>query len=470
MEIQPNSKVLSLFRLIMINIIAVDSLRNLSLTAQAGWMAITFYLIAGILFLLPCALIVSELATRWPKTGGIYLWTKHAFGRRFGFIILFLQWFYNLVWFPSICGFIAAIIAYLVAPGFGFSADSLVSNPYYMIIMSLLMYWVATIISLFGLKTSSFVSLMGAILGTLIPMIIIIGLALLWLGFGYPINQNPTVTNALPSLGNVSHWAIFLTVMFSLLGLEMSAIHAGNVKEPQKNFPKAMITSAFIIILSLVLANVALLVVSSNEHHQVDSVSGLIQSFGYFFDQFHIPWMRYIIAITLIFGAFSTMSTWIMGLSRGFLVAGEDKLLPEVLVKRNRYRAPSRILLAQGIVFTLLCLSYIILPSVHSAYWFLSALTAQLALIAYIGMFLAAIKLRLSHPTIVGQFTIPGGAIVTVILAVIAILVCIISIIVGFIPTPDVLTPTSNYIELLIAGILIGLVIPYLWTRMIRDK
>lgn len=468
MEITSSGKVLTLFRLVMINIIAVDSLRNLSLTAQAGWMAISFYVIAGILFLLPLALIVSELATRWPQTGGIYLWTKQAFGAKFGFIILFLQWIYNLVWFPSICGFIAGIIAYLVAPGFGISALSLINNPYYMIAMSLLMYWSATVISLFGLKTSSSVSLIGAIVGTLIPMIIIIILALIWWLSGYPIAHPPVVSQTIPSVNNISHWAVFLTVMFSLLGLEMSAIHAGNVKNPQKNFPKAMMISALVIVLSLILANCALLVVSSNLNQSVDSVAGLIEAFSYFFDQFHIGWMRYVIAVTLVLGAFATMSTWIMGLSRGFLVAGEDKLLPKLLVKRNRNNAPSRILITQGIIFSILCLSYIILPSVHSAYWFLSALTAQLALIAYMGMFVAAIKLKLKYKTLANQFVIPGGLIMMIILSVIALSVCVISIIVGFIPTPDVLMSTKHFVEILLTGILIALIIPYLWTKLVK--
>ncbi|MCF6765320.1 APC family permease [Thiotrichales bacterium 19S3-7] len=469
MEVNSN-RVLTLLRLVMINIIAVDSLRNLSLTAQAGWMAISFYIIAGVLFLLPLALIVSELATAWPKTGGIYLWTKQAFGAKFGFIILFLQWVYNLVWFPSICGFIAGIIAYLVAPGLHISALSLVDNPYYMIAMSLVMYWIATLVSLFGLKISSTVSLLGAILGTLIPMLIIIILALVWWLNGYPVAHPPTLAQSLPSMTNINHWAVFLTVMFSLLGLEMSAIHAGNVKNPKKNFPRAMVISALVIVLSLILANCALLVVSSNLDHSVDSVAGLIESFSYFFTQFHLGWMRYVVAASLILGAFSTMSTWIMGLSRGFLVAGEDKLLPNVLVKCNRHQAPSRILITQGIIFSILCLSYIVLPSVHSAYWYLSALTAQLALIAYIGMFLAAIKLKLNDQIKPNQFVIPGGSASTIALASVALIICIISIIVGFIPTPDVLMPNSNFIELLLAGILIALIIPYIWTKLIKTE
>lgn len=468
MEVTPSAKVLNLFRLVMINIIAVDSLRNLSLTAQAGWMAISFYIIAGIFFLLPCALIVSELATAWPKTGGIYLWTKQAFGARIGFIILFLQWFYNLVWFPSICGFIAGIIAYLVAPSLGLSAQFLVNNPYYMITMSLLMYWGATYVSLRGLKASSMISLIGAIVGTLIPMFVMIGLAFLWWLTGHGISHPPTLDESLPSFSNINHWAVFLTVMFSLLGLEMSAIHAGNVKKPHKNFPKAMLISALIIIVSLILANIALLIVSSNQDQMVDPVSGLIYSFGYFFDKFHIGWMRYVMALTLILGAFSTMSTWIMGLSRGFLVAGEDRLLPEFLVKRNKHRAPNRILWAQGGVFSLLCLSYILLPSVHSAYWFLSDLTAQLALIAYIGMFFAAIKLRLSYAVKPNQFVIPGGVKMTIGLSIIALFVCIASIIVGFIPTPDVAMPNASFIELLAAGIIIALGIPYIWTKLVK--
>ncbi len=465
MQTAASNKPLTLLRLVMINIIAVDSLRNISITAQAGWVVVSFYLLAAIVFLVPCALLTAEMATGHSKTGGIYLWTKEAFGVKPGFIILWLQWLYNLVWFPSICGFFAGIIAYVIAPAFHTNPTVFVNNPWYMITLSLVMFWSATLINLRGIKLSSTVSIIGAVVGTLLPMVLIIGLALFWFGAGLPVANAPHLADFVPNMDNFQSWGLFLTVMFSLFGLEMSAIHADNVDQPKRNFPKALLISGAVILLTLILSNIAVFSINSSHTNHVDIVTGLMISFNIFFQHFGASWLTILIALTLIIGAFTTISAWIMGLSRAFLVAGEDGLLPKTLCQKNKHQAPTKILLVQGVIFSIFCLAYLVMPSVHSAYWFLSDLTAQLAVIAYIGMFLAAVKLRLNVPTKPGQFTIGRHPIGTVLVAFLGCFGCLIAMIVGFIPTQDTLMPTWRFDTLLGLGLVIALIIPQLILR-----
>src|SRR6478672_5976935 len=103
-----SKKVLSVFSLVMINIIAVDSLRTLPISAKLGMSLIFYYVIAALIFFIPVALVAAELATAFPNTGGIYVWVREAFGKRVGFITIWLQWIYNVVWYPTILAFIAA--------------------------------------------------------------------------------------------------------------------------------------------------------------------------------------------------------------------------------------------------------------------------------------------------------------------------------------------------------------------------
>ncbi|QLE79760.1 amino acid permease [Francisella sp. Scap27] len=457
-----SSKKFGLVRLIMINIIAVDSLRNISITAQAGWIVITFYILAGLVFLIPCALLTAEMSTGSAnETGGIYIWVKKAFGKKMGFLVIWLQWVYNLVWFPSICGFFAGVIAYVMGPLVGDSANDLVANPWYMISMSLVMFWGATAINLFGVKTSSTVSTLGAIIGTLLPMIVIIIIAIVW---SFSHSQDivlPTVKSFIPSGDNMSSWALFITAMFSLFGLEMSAIHAANVKNAKKNYPRALLISGSVILGSLILSNIAVIIVSSQlDVGDVDIVTGLMVSFNYFFSQIHMEWMTYLIAITLIFGAFTTTATWIMGLSRAFMVVSNDNILPKMFGSTNKNDAPDTMLITQAIVFTVFCFSYIFMPSVNEAYWYLSDLTAQLAVIAYILMFVTAIKLKISYPRQEGQYEIYKGLFGTTVMAVLGCIGCVIAIVVGFIPLGDQDMSALEFDLLLVAGIAVALIVP----------
>ena len=99
-----------------INVIAVDSLRNLPISAEYGFSLVFFYVVAALFFFIPIALISAELATGWPKTGGIYVWVREAFGTKTAFFTIWLQWIYNIVWYPTILAFLAATITYLIDP------------------------------------------------------------------------------------------------------------------------------------------------------------------------------------------------------------------------------------------------------------------------------------------------------------------------------------------------------------------
>ena len=93
---------LSVFSLVMLNIVAIDSLRSLPFAAKYGFSGVFFYIIAALLFFIPSALVAAELATGWPKKGGVYIWVREAFGLQAGLVTIWLQWIYNIFWFPGI--------------------------------------------------------------------------------------------------------------------------------------------------------------------------------------------------------------------------------------------------------------------------------------------------------------------------------------------------------------------------------
>ena len=425
---------------------------------------ITFYIAAGIFFLIPLILITSEMATGYSKNGGIYLWMKDAFGPRIGFVILWLQWIYNLVWFPSICGFFASIFAYIIGPLLFINPTDMINNSWYIITMSCCMFWLATMVNTFGIKTSSNISILGAIVGTLFPMLLIITLAIIWLISNPLINITVQLSDFIPKIANINHWGLFSTVMYSLLGLEMSTVHTGNVTKPEKNFPRALIISGIVILLSIVLSNTSVFIINHHVGLDIDIVTGLMTSFQCFFQQFDLLWISSIVAIMLLVGAFSTISAWIMGLSRAFTIAAEDGLISKKLTKCNQYGAPSNVLILQAIIFSIFCLSYLLMPSVLTAYSFLSTLTAQLAIIGYLGMFAAAIKLKINNVKKTKKFQIYGGLIGTILTVIFGFSSCIIAIFLGFIPTSDVIMSIWVFDAMLVIGIILLLMLPCIIT------
>src|SRR5579863_4249534 len=78
---------------------AIDSIRNLPAAALFGSSLVFFFFFAAIVFLIPTALVSAELSASMEE-GGIYQWTRSAFGERIGFLAVWLQWINNVVWFP----------------------------------------------------------------------------------------------------------------------------------------------------------------------------------------------------------------------------------------------------------------------------------------------------------------------------------------------------------------------------------
>jgi amino acid transporter len=452
----PSKKILSVFSLVMINVIAVDSLRTLPMSAKLGLPLVSYYLVAAIAFFIPVALVAAELATAYPNTGGIYVWVREAFGRRAGFITIWLQWIYNVVWYPTILAFIAATLSYLFAP-------DLANNKVYLLTTALSLFWLFTLLNCFGMKISSIVSILGASFGTIIPMVGIGILGALWLFQGKPIAVSMPST-WLPDFSSLGNLALFSAVLFGLIGVEMSAVHAEDVKNPQHDYPRAILYSTILILATLVMGSLAIVIVVPNEHLSV--VSGLIDAYAIFFDSYHIPWMTKVIAVLIIMGGISGVSAWIIGPTKGLLVSARDGSLPELFSKVNRHGAPVAILIAQGLIFTLLCAVFILFDSINAAYWLLSDLSAQMALLVYIFMFSAAIKLRYSQPEKSRSYTIPGGKIVMWLVAGMGILCCLAAMFIGFIPPTQIPIGNVYFFEsYLIGGLVIFVVIPWIFAK-----
>lgn len=439
-------RVLSVFSLVMINIIAVDSIRTLPMAASYGLGLVGLYIIAALLFFIPTALITAELATAWPEKGGMYTWVKVAFGPKWGLCVVYLQWIYNVVWYPTILTLIASTMAYIYNP-------ALVENAAFMTTMVLCTFWGCTLLNFFGMRISSAVSTFGSLIGTLGPMILIIGLGIAWLGQGNTASIDLAPSNFLPRISKISQLVFFTQIVYSLLGLEMSSVHALDVKNPAKDYPKALLISTVIILFSLTLASLALAIVVPKS--TLSNLTGIIQAFSIFAKTFNMPWLSFLMAIAILIGGICAVATWIIGPTKGLFAAADDGLLPDFLAKTNRFGVPYAMLITQGIICSILTLAYLYLPTIESAYFALSAMAAQLSMLMYAILFAAAIYLRYCQPNKTRPFKIPGKNWGMWVVAGAGILLSIAVVGLGFIPpTTDIdVGDVVRYETFLIGGI-----------------
>ncbi|MGB8220591.1 MAG: amino acid permease [Methanoregula sp.] len=396
----PSKKVLGLFALAMINVAAVLSIRNFPSMAIYGWSCVGWYVIGAILFLIPISLAGAELATGWPEGGGVYAWVKQAFGEKGGFTALFCEWSNNLVWFPTVLSFIASTLAFALTPG-------LAANPWYMFSVMMIAFWGTTAIAYFGEEISAKFSNIGVIIGSIIPAVLIILLGLWWLGSGQTLVLPPFSLGAMVPTINLSTLPFFATIVLLFAGMEMAGFHALETRDPQKDFPRAMALSAFIIIICTVLATLAIAVVIPAD--QLNLASGVMQAIQYFFNAAGIAWLVGPMALLITLGGVVNLASWLIGPAKGLGIVAEEGNMPPLFDRTNKYGAPVAVLLIQALIGSVISLLYVFLPSVNQAYWILSAMTVELLCIVYILVFAALIKLRYSQPDTPRPFKIPGG-------------------------------------------------------------
>ena len=394
-----SKKALGFFQLVMINVIAVDSIRTLPFSAAYGYSLVFFYILAALLFFIPTALVAAELGTGWPTTGGVYVWVREAFGKKWSLVVIWLNWIYNVVWYPTIIALIAGTAAYFFDP-------SLSDNKLYMGGSVVVLFWLATWLNLFGMKISGIMSAVGAMIGTILPMVLISALGFMWWKGGNPLAISLSADAFFPSMIRGNNLAFLTNVLFGLMGLEMAATHAADMKNPQRDYPKSLLVSVLIILATIVFASLAIaLVVPAS---QLNLATGAMQAFSLFLHSLNMEWAIPLVAGFIILGGMSGMGAWIIGPTKGLMVASQDGSLPKILQKKNKNGVPVNILLIQGVVVTVLSLAFIIFPTVNSSFWILSAIAAQLALLVYVFLFLAAIKLHHYRPEVKRSFKVPG--------------------------------------------------------------
>ncbi|STY25632.1 amino acid antiporter [Legionella taurinensis] len=421
---------ISTFALVLLITGAIDSIRNLPGTALFGSSLIFFFIFSAIVFLIPVALVSAELSSTWSdEEGGIYSWVRHAFGENVAFFTIWLQWINTMVWYPTILSFIAGTLAYLINP-------ALAEHKFYLISVILIIFWSLTLLGLTGIRASAAFASVCAIFGMILPMGLIIFLAFIWLIKGHPLAIDLSFSHLIPHWKDTQSWVSLTAIMTSFLGMELAAVHVRNVRDPQKNFPRAMFFSVLLILTTMIFGSLAIAFVLPQK--EINLVDGVMQAFTNFFEAYHLSALMPVVVGLLLLGSLGSMVNWIISPAKGMLLAADNGFLPHWLYRLNRHGVASRILILQAVLVTLLCGGFLLFPTINAIYWLFTALSTELYILMYVLMFIAAFRLKSKFADKPRPFKIPLGRFGYYLTCLLGLTGCVITLIIGFIP------PESN--------------------------
>jgi amino acid transporter len=411
--------------------------------AEEGWSMIFWYFFGLVTFFLPLSLVAGELATAWPEGGGVYAWVRQAFGERSGFISIWCEWSENVVWFPTVLSFIAGTFAYAISPALG-------SNPLYMLVVMLAVFWGVTVLNFFGERYGSRISSWGGIIGVIIP----VGLMIVLLFVSMAQGDKPAVDFSAGSLIPSFSFATLpfvATVVLIFAGMEMAGFHALETRNPGRDFPKAILLSTVVIFILTVLGTLAIMWVVPGK--QLSLAAGVIQAIKGMLDKLSLGWLTIPMAVLITVGGVAQFSTWLVGPAKGLGVAAAQGDMPKRWRQHNKHGSPVAVLVIQALIGSAFALAFVLLPSVNSAYWILTAITTEVITVMYLFMFAAAIKLRYSQPETPRAYKVPGGTPGMWIVAGLALAALTFSFVVGLFP-PNVIKGMGPvaYVVILLAG------------------
>ena len=169
--------------------------------------------------------------------------------------------------------------------------------------------------------------------------------------------------------------------------------------------------------------------------NQINLVNGVMQAFTNFFAAYHMSWVIPVMTILLLIGSLGGIISWIISPARGLLQAAQSGYLPEFLQKENKHGVAQNLLITQAVLVSLLCVAFLLMPSVNGSYWLLTDLSTQLYMLMYVLMFIAALALKYQFPQKFRAFAVPGKKIGMWYTAILGLIGCAITLIVGFFPT-----------------------------------
>ena len=413
--------------LLLFYVITGISLRWIATAAAAGPSSIVIWIGAWFCFYTPLALSVLELSSRYPNEGGLYVWSKRAFGDFSGFMSAWTYWTSNLPYFPAVLYFAASNVLFMRQEW-----QHLSSNTAFYVVFSLLTLSAATLMNIVGLDVGRWLHNLGAV-AMWIPVAILIALGFLsWHRFG---SATPfTLHSMTPSthFNDIIFWSV---LTFAFGGCETASFMGEEIKNARRTIPFALLLAGVTVTICYIMGTVGILLVLPSS--QVNNLQGLVQAVSKSASDLGFPGVLPFAAFLIALSNVGAAGAYLAAVARLPFVAGIDHFLPRAFgALHSRWKTPWVALLTQfvlGVVFIFLGQAW---TSVKGAYDVLVSMGVITYFIPYLYLFAAMIKLQ-SEPAGPEVIRVPGGTVMAKLVASIGFIVTTLTIGLSLVPQPD---------------------------------
>jgi len=458
-------KTMGFWDVLLFNIATVLGPRWIAAAGHNGTSSISLWVLAAVFFFVPGALVINELSSRFPEEGGLYVWSREAFGPFHGFVAGWTYWIYTIFYFPGLLLASASMAAYII----GGRGSVLSQDRTFQLTVSLALLLVAVVLNIIGLNIGKWLQNAGGV-GTYLPLVILAGVAVL-VCYRHGSATHFTVANMLPTWNwdTVNFWS---QIAFAFTGLELVSAMSEEVRDPRRTLPRAVFGAGALIALMYIAGTFAILALLPAS--DIDPQSGVFHAVTAGSIALGVGFLGIVAAILVTIGNAGGVGSTVAGIARVPFVVGIDRYLPAAFGKIHpRWKTPWVSILVQATASgAILLLSQIRSRTVAEAYQFLIDAAIILYFIPFLYMFAAVIKL--AHRKDRGEnphaILVPGGIPGVWICGCLGFVVVLVGIFVSAVPPGDYASKWGFEFRLVggtLAAILLGLI---LYWRGVRSK
>jgi glutamate:GABA antiporter len=389
-------KVLGFWDLALFSFCAIFGVEAIATCAAIGPSAISWWLICLAGYFLPFGLIAAELGSTYPEQGGMYVWIKRALGRKWAARSIWYYWISLPLWLPAIYIAIADIVGQMFFPGI---------TLWQQITIGVVMIWIAVGINLCPLGASKWIPNMGSAAQLLIVIGMIVAAVLFFLKNGRLANEI-NLPDVMPNLNAAI--GFIPVIIYNLQGCELVSAAAGEMKDPARDVPRALILSAMVIASLYLVTTFAVWVVIPID--EINVASGVLHVFTNAFRDYGMRAMITIVTGLLISGAFfAGIVAWNLGQNRTVAETAHNGELPRILGKMTRGMAPLGASIVSGVISTAVILVYgFIAKDAAELFWHVISFSLVAGLFSYLVLFPSFIVLRKGDKDVKRPYRVPG--------------------------------------------------------------
>lgn len=424
----------SVFMMLIVGIMFADAIAS---NTNAGIASITWWVILGILYMIPSGFIIAELSGAYPGEGGIFVWITEGMGPK---------WAARSSWLFFMCGLFIPVSSFIMCSDILFALFYPGASFILRVVVAIVLLWVMIGVSCMPMVQSQWLINIAGI----VKLFLFLGCfasGIFFIARGHAAANDINLNTLMPTMDS---GLMFLPIIvYCCTGMELASASADQTKNPAKTLPKVIIGVAVLAVVLNVIANLGMLLVLPIE--AIDLDLGLLDVFETVFGG---GLFYYFVGVIFLFAVFAQCVTWMVGGNRGTAESAKAGELPAVFGKETAGGQPIGAIMITAIAASIMLIVYALL-SEDASNLFFNLLNAGVigSLLPYVFMIISYQNLKRKGMGGYTELKTPGGMVWAWIVQIIQVLVLLLMVYVpGYGWSDGVVTNILGLVVMVVSG------------------